>query len=237
MNTLPLVPIVTAGAVLLALGCGATAVAPAARPNPQSALQGGPAPPGCGHPSTVLDCADRRAPRLWRVTGSRSVSLGPGAAADVDAGRVVAFAATGAVRVLDRDGSVLSAVPAPDATSAQLSGDDLVVVRDDALEVWDVRTGKRRAAYPLERGFGPTPLVEDAEQGIATVVTGVAIHLIRLSDGKDLVLDIDNQAGPSHAELEPTGLFYSWNEPYTRKPGRLAFVPWEQVVAAFERAG
>jgi hypothetical protein len=22
-------------------------------------------------------------------------------------------------------------------------------------------------------------------------------------------------------------------EPYTRKPGRLAFVPWEQVVAAF----
>jgi hypothetical protein len=77
------------------------------------------------------------------------------------------------------------------------------------------------------------PVVEDAEQGIATVVIGVAIHLIRLSDGRDLVLDIENQAGPSHAELEPAGLFDSWNEAYTSKPGRLAFVPWEDVVGAF----
>jgi hypothetical protein len=77
------------------------------------------------------------------------------------------------------------------------------------------------------------PVVEDAEQGIATVVIGVAIHLIRLSDGRDLVLDIENQAGPSHAELEPAGLFDSWNEACTSKPGRLAFVPWEDVVGAF----
>jgi hypothetical protein len=58
-------------------------------------------------------------------------------------------------------------------------------------------------------------------------------HLIRLSDGRDLVLDIENQAGPSHAELEPAGLFDSWNEACTSKPGRLAFVPWEDVVGAF----
>jgi hypothetical protein len=187
----------------------------------------------CGHPSTVLDCADRREPRLWRVTGSRSVPLGHGAAADVDAGRIVAMTTSGAVRILNRDGRVLRTLPLGGATSAQLSGHDLAVVRDEALEVWNVRTGRRRAAYPLERGFGPVPVVEDAERGIASVVVGVAIHLIRLSDGKDLVLDIENQAGPSHAELEPAGLFYSWNEPYTRMPGRLAFAPWGQIVTAF----
>jgi hypothetical protein len=67
--------------------------------------------------------------------------------------------------------------------------------------------------------------------------TGVAIHLIRLSDGKDVVLDIEDQTGASHAELEPTGLFYAWNEPHTRRPGWLAFVPWMDVVVAFDRAG
>jgi hypothetical protein len=142
----------------------------------------------------------------------------------------------GIVRILDHDGQLLRLFPFSGATSAQLSDNDLVVVREDALEVWDVQTGQRRAAYPLERGFGPVPVVEDAEQGIATVVIGVAIHLIRLADGKDVVLAIPNQAGPSHAELDPAGLFYSWNEPYTRRPGRLAFLPWEDVVAAFDRA-
>lgn len=68
-------------------------------------------------------------------------------------------------------------------------------------KVWDIETGQRRAAYPFERGFGPVPVVEDAEQGIASVVIGVAIHPIRLADGRDVVLDIENQAGPAHAEL------------------------------------
>jgi hypothetical protein len=130
----------------------------------------------------------------------------------------------------------LRSFPFSGATSAQLSGNDVVVVRGDTLEIWDAQTGARRAAYPIERGFGPVPIVEDIENGIATVVVGVAIHLVRLADGKDVVLDIAKQAGPSHAELEPAGLFYSWNEPYTRRPGRLAFVPWEDVVAAFYRA-
>jgi len=177
------------------------------------------------------------AERLWRIAGDRLVAIGKGPSSyepvDVDGNRIVVAMARGTVRVLDARGRLVRSFSFRDATSAQLSGNDLVVVRDDTLEVWDLATGQRRPSYPLERGFGPVPVVEDAEQGIATVVIGVAIHLIRLADGKDVVLDIPNQAGPSHAELEPSGLFYSWNEPYTRKPGRLAFLPWEDVVAAF----
>jgi WD40 repeat protein len=187
----------------------------------------------CDGDLVFFPCGKPHSPRLWRVSGGRSIALGSGSVGDVDAGRIAALGRAGTVRILDRTGKDLHSFGFSGATSAQLSGNDLVVVLDDTLEVWDVETGQRRAAYPLERGFGPVPVVEDAEQGIATVVIGVAIHLIRLSDGKDLVLDIENQAGPSHAELEPTGLFYSWNEPYTRKPGRLTFLPWEDVVAAF----
>jgi hypothetical protein len=172
--------------------------------------------------------------RAWRVVGGRATPLRSGAAADVDAGRIVILGGGGTVALISRFGDIVRSFGFSGPTSAQRSGDDLVVVRGETLEVWDVETGERRAAYPLERGLGPVPVAEAPEQGIATVVIGVAMHLIRLSDGKDIVLDIDNQAGPSHAELEPSGLFYSWNEPHTEKAGRLAFVPWEQVVAAFE---
>ena len=114
--------------------------------------------------------------RLRRLAGDRLVLLASGHGSykpvDVDANRVLVLTRPGAVRILDAKGRLLRSFAFRGATSAQLSGDDLVVVRGDTLEVWDVPTGERRAAYPLERGFGPVPVVEDAEQGIASVVIG-----------------------------------------------------------------
>ncbi len=179
--------------------------------------------------------------RLWRIAGDRLalIARGPGSyrPMDVDSGRIVVVTERGAVRLLDAKRQLLNSfrfLRGAGPTSAQLDGSDLVLVREDALEVWDTGTGQKRAAYPLERGFGPTPVVEDVQEGIATVIIGVAIHVIRLADGKDLVLEIPNQAGPVHAELDPSGLFYSWNEPHTRRPGRIAFLPFADLLAAFD---
>ena len=81
-------------------------------------------------------------------------------------------------------------------------------------------------------GIAPITL-EDAQGDLAVYTAGIAINLLRLSDGRDHVLTIADQGEPAHAALEPEGLYYSYNRSGSETPGRLAFVQLRQLEAKF----
>jgi len=72
-----------------------------------------------------------------------------------------------------------------------------------------------------------------AYRGFVAYSVGPTIHLLRLSDGREAVLDTPNALGDAFATFVPRGLFYAYNEADSRRPGRLAFVPMAKVERAF----
>ena len=76
----------------------------------------------------------------------------------------------------------------------------------------------------MRRGFGPAPELEGARGDLAAYVVGAAVHVVRLSDGREIVIDTPNATEPVFARFVPSGLFYSFNESYRSRPGRLVFV-------------
>lgn len=156
----------------------------------------------------------------------------------VDADRIVVRRADGAIALLDPGGAELVSVPfAPgEATGAELSGNDLVVLVEGALRDYDATTGALVHAWPLpgvpsggpcglERGMCGEPALrlEDAARGLAAYVLDGQVHLLRLADGRDVVV-----APGTAAQLEDAGLFYAFasDPPY---PGRIRFVAFERL--------
>ena len=84
--------------------------------------------------------------------------------------------------------------------------------------------GRPVATWPVRRGSGPSPELVDGRGELAAYVVGAAVHVLRLSDGRAIVIDTPNATGPVFARFVPDGLFYSFNESYEKRPGRLAFV-------------
>jgi hypothetical protein len=95
--------------------------------------------------------------------------------------------------------------------SVKLTGARLVVLRGRTLEVHDAASGTLRHHWPVAASDAPIAL-EDADGNFAVYTAGIAIHLLRLSDGRDRVLSITSEEGPVPADLEPEGLYYSYSE-------------------------
>jgi hypothetical protein len=74
-------------------------------------------------------------------------------------------------------------------------------------------------------GCRPAALrLADYQNGIAAYVAGRVVHLLRLSDRRDVTIRAPG-VGPVHAQLEPSGLFYSYSRGASPGRGRVAFVP------------
>jgi hypothetical protein len=168
---------------------------------------------------------------------------GPLRPLDVDQGRIVASGDNATV-VLDADGRQLLSVPVP-TRAAELAGSDLIVVVPGELRDYDAATGALLHAWPLPYvsfgGFCGVPAdcgytqfrLEDAARGLVTYIAGGPrpvgaavggqIHLLRLADGRDVVLD----AGTA-ARFGTGGLFYAYQAPGAW-PGRIRFVPFDQL--------
>jgi hypothetical protein len=84
------------------------------------------------------------------------------------------------------------------------------------------------APHQEPRGIGN--LVARGDR-VKLVYDAGAIHLLRLSDGRDKALRLPAAAPSLDAHLEPAGLFVSWNKMYDRRPGRLGVVPLRVVKA------
>ena len=71
----------------------------------------------------------------------------------------------------------------------------------------------------------------DVQGDLVVYETGGAIHMLRLSDGRDKAPRLPGATPELDAGLEPSGLFVSWNKMHDRRPGRLAFVPLHALSA------
>jgi Tol biopolymer transport system component len=143
---------------------------------------------------------------------------------DVDHRRVLVSTDAGLLILLRADGRVLRTWPTYGVSGAALTGDSMIVTTPTQLRVYTTASGKLLRVKPLASDFAPAR-VEDASGGFAVYVRGGAVHLVRLSDGRDVALYVPGQGAVVHARLEEPGLFYAYNKTHAKKPGRIAFVP------------
>lgn len=169
--------------------------------------------------------------RLYRLDGSQVVQIAAGTGAltplSVDAGRILVDHEDGTMEIRTADGTVLRSFTFDEASvrAARLQGNDLVVQTPTSIEVTDATTGLFQRRWPL-----PTPdaTLTDLQNGVVVLVAGTDIHLLRVSDGADSVIHTPG-GGPVLAELEPSGLFYSYTADDSKYPGRVVFVPFDRL--------
>jgi hypothetical protein len=177
-------------------------------------------------------------PQLWQIVGTQKASerlivSRPDAmrVEDVDAGRIAVYTRAGRIVLLRADGQRIATFRVGrGAADISLSGSQLALRRGKTIEVYDVDRGKRVRMRTLRQLSSP-PRLAGVQGKVAVYVAGIAIHLLRLADGRDVVLRLGNEAGPADAALEPEGLYYSYNEAYSGRPGRIGFVPLQRLLA------
>jgi len=181
--------------------------------------------------------------RVWRLTGTRAKVVrtftGAATVASLDAGRIAVLRDSGkAVAVLLPGGGVRTfRFGGPGVVGVVLDGPRLIVLRSARLTVLDLRSGRRTASWPVRRGFGPAPEIEDAAGDLLAYVVGATVHILRLSDGREIVIDNPNATEPVFARFVASGLFYSFNESYDKRPGRLVYVARMELERAFTGRG
>ncbi len=180
--------------------------------------------------------------RIWKTTGARKAIVhtfsGTATVVSLDACRIAVLRDGHAVSVLLRSGEIRTFAFGR-VLGAALDGPRLVVLESARLDVVDLSSGRRVGSWPVRRGFGPAPELEGAHGDLAAYVVGTAVHVLRLSDGHEIVIDTPTATEPVFARFSPSGLFYSFNESYAKRPGRLVFVARSELerVLASRAAG
>lgn len=181
----------------------------------------------------------KREAKLWRIVGDRPRVIRTGADAAtplaVDAGRILVLRDDGDLVLLDGAGRRLRRYDFPRGVlrAARLHGSRLAVQARVGLAVYDIPTGRRIRTWGIDGGVAGSARLEDVHGGFAAYVAGIAIHVIRLSDGRDRVLAVPRQGEPTYVQLERSGLVYSYRVTWTRRPARIAVVPWSELRARF----
>jgi hypothetical protein len=175
---------------------------------------------------------------LWRLVGHRLVvvatGLVPGVVESAYHGLLAARTRRGEIEVLTDEGRLVARFKGRGATGVAVSAAGIVgVTASNVLERWTFRGGRVRTYQLVRRATTPARL-EDADGQYAVYVAGAAIHVLRLTDGRDVVVDEPTSAAPVHAQLEQSGLYVSYSETYSATPGRVAFVPRTELQRAIE---
>ena len=111
--------------------------------------------------------------------------------------------------------------------TARFDGETVFVLRPKGLlETYDVRSGRRIAVQTLLVATQSAPQLEDVNEGIVVYLAGGEIHIRRSSDQKDSTVPLPSDAiGPIHAQMESTGLYFSYNRVGPKQRGTVAFIP------------
>jgi Tol biopolymer transport system component len=177
-----------------------------------------------------------------------------GVTAAIDAGRILTVAPGGAARLLSLRGRVLRSLRlGRRIASARFGGRTIAVQRGvcgenvegparltdiaersgctlfPSIDTYDAARGARKRTRPLATDGGPPPWLLDVRGDLVVYRTGGALHLLRLSNGRNVALDLPGAAPPFDAQLVGGGLFVAWNQMHARHPGRLAFVPLRAI--------
>jgi hypothetical protein len=140
-------------------------------------------------------------------------------AISADSGRLALLRSDGSLTVVGSSGSVVSVYSAGlwgPTLAAELSGNDLVVLTQGSLRHFDATTGLVQHTWPVANVASggicrrlpcPTQLLtlEDTAGGLAAYTLQGAVHVLRLSDGRDVVVG----AG-TRAQFVASGLVYAY---------------------------
>ena len=150
----------------------------------------------------------------------------------VNAGRIAVQQSNGSVLLYSSAGAYQRSIPVPAGVFAgtELSGNQLVTLRNGSLEVYDTGTGALSKSIPIT---APKPTLRGFSGGFAVYLSGATVRVIRLSDGKDVTIRVPGSA-PADVQIDPSGLFYSYNVPTNKTaPGRVAFLSTAAVASLF----
>jgi Tol biopolymer transport system component len=166
---------------------------------------------------------------LWRLDGQNPVRIAtaPGALTPVAAGgdRILADREDGTFALYDANGTLQHSLSLGRPLGTALDASDLVVLRAGALDDFDVATGALRHSWPITAA---NPTLAGVQNGIAAIVSGSDVDLLHVADGSISVVN----GGPDlHADLTPAGLFYSYTAEDWNYPGRVVFLPFDELKA------
>lgn len=185
--------------------------------------------------STAYVSRHRTNATLWLVFGDgrrRGIRRyeRPPTALSVDGGRIAVLRADGAVEVVRSSGAVAMVLRPGLARPSDIALDRpvLAVAARDQIVAYDVRNGRLAGRWTLRRG---RPRLVDLARGIALLRDGRTIRLLRLRDGREVV--VRPRKGPVNAQLERAGLFYSHVVARSSSKGRIVFVPFDELVRRF----
>ncbi len=179
--------------------------------------------------------------------GLRVIATGPGAimAASADGGHFAVLRSDEAwpqygptpavtVGIYSTSGKLLREITPSSADEVALSGKQVVVLTETRkLEVYDWTTGKLLHTWPVAIStprLKPRHLAVSGQLAVYSAGTARALHVIRLTTGKDAVLVTARGSGYwSHdAAMDAHGLVYAVNY---RDHGKLVFVPTAKLLA------
>jgi hypothetical protein len=133
----------------------------------------------------------------------------------VDSGRIAARTESG-IRLLTTGGRILQDPPVR-ATAAALSGNRLAVRMRDAVEVYDIGSGKLTDRFVAAKRVR----LQDLERDILVTASGSTFTLRRLGNRRTGTIRVNRT---TLARLEPPGLFF------TAGARRVAFMPMREVL-------
>lgn len=176
-----------------------------------------------------------RETRIYYARGSgrklAATLRGSAAVESVEGDRIAVLRGGRAVDIVSLAGRVRTLkVAGPHLDGVAFDGPRLVVLEDGRVVVVDLTSGQRvrswRTAQALAADVGSNSAseLEDVQGRLLAYVVDTRVHVLDLSNGREVVVNTPGATGPAHAAFGSGGLFYSYNEAYAKRPGRVGFV-------------
>lgn len=198
----------------------------------------------CGTTSEGYSCPEGTPPgsniyneNLWRIVGPRKQLLlaSPDelTVLSVAAGRILVRRADGSLELRRADGSLARAFPfrRGEVRAALLDASELVVLDHGSSLTWrvyDLVSGEQKRVFAAPG----RAIAADVERGLLVYTVGRVVHVLRLADGRKAIFKAPVvrmryvDPAPVLAQIEPSGLFYSYQ---VRREGRVRFVPFGEI--------
>jgi hypothetical protein len=168
---------------------------------------------------------------LWRFDPSGKVKLGkyPGSVLvfNVDGNRILVGRTNTILEIVSRTGKAVATLKIPHVGGALLRGSWIASIASRRFVLSNLH-GRPLRSRPVA---GDATLM-DMTGDLVVYGVGIRLHLLRLSNGRDVTLRFKGQFGYASAKLWRGGLFYAYNVGGgSSKPGRAGYVSAAAVQA------
>jgi hypothetical protein len=189
-----------------------------------------------------------RCRQLLQTTGAATVLA-------VGGGRIAIGRPDGSIELLDASGAPQATVSSNEGTVKAISLDGTKVVLlaratpwRAVLEVQNASTGALEHSVTLARTYAPmggesdctttyrcpSLRLESAAKDVVVYALSRTLHLLRLTDDRDVTVTRSFHAYALHAQLDQSGLFYSYDVHDHGYPGRVVHLTWNALARVLD---